>query len=59
MKIIPTTNNTSKSQRVSLMRFIVDDIKYNNLEEPTSLPFNRINLNTGDLMREDWSPRIY
>lgn len=59
MKIIPTTNNTSKSQRFSLMRFIVDDIKYNNLEEPTSPPFNRINLNTGDLMREDWSPRIY
>lgn len=41
------------------MRFIVDDIKYNNLEEPTPPPFNGINLNTGDLMREYWSPRVY
>ena len=28
-------------------------------EEPTSPPFDGINLKTGDLMREDWFPKVF
>ena len=41
------------------MRFIGDDVKYIDRGGPTSPPFEGINLKTGDLMREDWFPKIF
>ena len=52
-------NNTSKSRRAFSMRFIGDDVRYMSRGGPTSPPFEGINLKTGDLMREDWFPRIF
>ena len=52
-------NNTLKSRRAFSMRFIGDDIRYIDRGGPTSPPFDGINLKTGDLMREDWFPRIF
>ena len=54
-----TGNNTSKSRRAFSMRFIGDDIKYIDRGGPTSPPFDGINLKTGDVMREDWFPKIF
>jgi ectoine hydroxylase-related dioxygenase (phytanoyl-CoA dioxygenase family) len=53
-----TGNNTNKSRRAFSMRFIGDDVRYIDRVGATSPPFNGINLKTGDLMREDWFPRI-
>ena len=54
-----TGNNTSKSRRAFSMRFIGDDIKYIDRGGPTSPPFEDINLKTGDILREDWFPRVF
>jgi ectoine hydroxylase-related dioxygenase (phytanoyl-CoA dioxygenase family) len=54
-----TGNNTLKSRRAFSMRFIGDDVRYINRGGATSPPFNGINLKSGDLMREDWFPRIF
>ena len=54
-----TGNNTSKSRRAFSMRFIGDDVKYIDRGGPTSPPFDGINLNSGDVMREDWFPRVF
>ena len=54
-----TGNNTSKSRRAFSMRFIGDDVKYIDRGGPTSPPFDGIKLKTGDLMREDWFPKIF
>jgi ectoine hydroxylase-related dioxygenase (phytanoyl-CoA dioxygenase family) len=54
-----TGNNTSKSRRAFSMRFIGDDIIYIDRGEPTSPPFDSINLKTGDQMREDWFPKVF
>ena len=54
-----TGNNTSKSRRAFSMRFIGDDVKYIDRGGPTSPPFYGINLKTGDLMREDWFPKVF
>ena len=52
-------NKTSNSRRAFSMRFIGDDVKYINRGGPTSPPFDGINLKTGDMMREDWFPKIF
>ena len=54
-----TANNTSKSRRAFSMRFIGDDIRYIDRGGPTSPPFDGINLKTGDVMREDWFPKVF
>ena len=54
-----TGNRTSFSRRAFSMRFIGDDVKYVNRGGPTSPPFDGINLMSGDLMREDWFPRVF
>jgi ectoine hydroxylase-related dioxygenase (phytanoyl-CoA dioxygenase family) len=54
-----TGNNTLKSRRAFSMRFIGDDVRYMNRRGATSPPFDGINLKSGDLMREDWFPRIF
>ena len=54
-----TGNNSSKSRRAFSIRFIGDDVKYIDRGGPTSPPFDGINLKNGDLMREDWFPRVF
>ena len=54
-----TGNNTLKSRRAFSMRFIGDDVKYIDRGGPTSPPFDGINLKTGDLMRDDWFPKVF
>ena len=54
-----TGNNTLKSRRAFSMRFIGDDVKYIDRGEATSPPFDGINLKNGDLMREDWFPKVF
>ena len=54
-----TGNNTSKSRRAFSMRFIGDDVKYIDRGGPTSPPFEGINLKNGELMREDWFPKVF
>ena len=41
------------------MRFLGDDIKYIDRGGPTSPPFDGINLKTGNMMREDWFPKVF
>ena len=52
-------NNTPKSRRAFSMRFIGDDVKYIDRGGPTSPPFDGIKLKNGDLMREDWFPKVF
>ena len=54
-----TGNNSSISRRAFSMRFIGDDIKFIDRGGPTSPPFDGINLKTGDLMRDDWFPKVF
>ena len=54
-----TGNNSTKSRRAFSMRFIGDDVKYIDRVGPTSPPFDGINLKTGDLMRDDWFPKVF
>ena len=54
-----TGNNSSKSRRAFSMRFIGDDVKYIDRGGPTSPPFDDINLQKGDSMREDFFPKIF
>ena len=52
-------NKTPKSRRAFSMRFIGDDVRYINRGGPTSPPFDGINLKSGELLREDWFPRVF
>tara|TARA_B100000780_G_C21068741_1_gene429917 strand:- start:327 stop:1139 length:813 start_codon:yes stop_codon:yes gene_type:complete len=52
-------NSTSESRRAFSMRFIGDDVRYIDRGGATSPPFERINLKSGDFMREDWFPKIF
>ena len=52
-------NKTTKSRRAFSMRFIGDDVRYIDRGGPTSPPFDGINLKSGDMMREDWFPKIF
>ena len=52
-------NKTLKSRRAFSMRFIGDDVRYIDRKGATSPPFDGINLRSGDLMREDWFPKIF
>ena len=54
-----SVNKTLKSRRAFSMRFIGDDVRYIDRKGPTSPPFDGINLRSGDLMREDWFPKIF
>ena len=54
-----TGNLTSKSRRAFSMRFLGDDVRYIDREGKTSPPFDGINLKSGDVMREDWFPRVF
>jgi len=54
-----TGNKTSKSRRAFSMRFIGEDVRYIDRGGPTSPPFEGINLKSGDMMREDWFPRVF
>jgi len=54
-----TGNNTLKSRRAFSMRFFGDDVRYINRGGATSPPFEGINLKSGDLMRDDWFPKIF
>ena len=52
-------NKTTKSRRAFSMRFIGDDVRYIDRGGTTSPPFDGINLKSGDIMREDWFPKIF
>jgi len=52
-------NKTAKSRRAFSMRFIGDDVRYIDRGGPTSPPFDGINLKSGDMMREDWFPKVF
>ncbi len=52
-------NKTLKPRRAFSMRFIGDDVRFIDRGAPTSPPFNGINLKSGDMMREDWFPKIF
>ena len=52
-------NKTSKSRRAFSMRFMGDDVRYIDRVGSTSPPFEGINLRSGDMMREDWFPKIF
>ena len=52
-------NNTSKSRRAFSMRFIGDDVRYIDRGGLTSPPFDGIDLKSGDMMREDWFPKVF
>ena len=54
-----TGNYTPKSRRAFSMRFIGDDVRFIDRGGPTSPPFDNINLKTGEMMREDWFPRVF
>jgi ectoine hydroxylase-related dioxygenase (phytanoyl-CoA dioxygenase family) len=54
-----SSNKTSKSRRAFSMRFIGEDVRFIDRGGPTSPPFDGINLKSGDLMREDWFPKIF
>ena len=54
-----SVNKTLKSRRAFSMRFIGDDVRYIDRKGATSPPFDGINLRSGDLMREDWFPKIF
>ena len=54
-----TGNNSTHRRRAFSMRFIGDDVTFFKRNGPTSPPFDGINLDTGDQMREDWFPRVF
>jgi ectoine hydroxylase-related dioxygenase (phytanoyl-CoA dioxygenase family) len=54
-----TGNQSSQSRRAFSMRFIGDDVTFVKRGGPTSPPFDGINLKSGDLMREDWFPKVF
>ena len=54
-----SSNKTLKQRRAFSMRFIGDDVRFLDRGGPTSPPFDNINLNSGDLMREDWFPKVF
>ena len=54
-----SSNKTLKQRRAFSMRFIGDDVRFLDRGGPTSPPFDGINLNSGDLMREDWFPKVF
>ena len=54
-----TGNNSSNMRRAFSIRFIGDDVTFYKRSGPTSPPFDGINLDTGDQMREDWFPIVF
>lgn len=52
-------NQTSNRRRAFSTRFIGDDVRYVDRGGPTSPPFDGINLQTGERMREDWFPVVW
>ena len=54
-----TGNKTLNSRRAFSMRFMGSDVRYIDRGGPTSPPFDGINLKSGDVMREDWFPKIF
>jgi ectoine hydroxylase-related dioxygenase (phytanoyl-CoA dioxygenase family) len=54
-----TGNNSTHKRRAFSMRFIGDDVTFFKRGGPTSPPFDGINLDTGDQMREDWFPKVF
>ena len=54
-----SSNKTPKQRRAFSMRFIGDDVRFLDRGGPTSPPFDGINLNSGDSMREDWFPKVF
>jgi ectoine hydroxylase-related dioxygenase (phytanoyl-CoA dioxygenase family) len=54
-----SSNKTSKPRRAFLMRIIRDYVTYIDRWGLTSAPFGEINLKSGDLMYEDWFPKIF
>ena len=54
-----TGNKSNETRRAFSMRFIGDDVRYIDRGGTTSPPFDHINLKSGDMMREDWFPKIF
>ena len=52
-------NTTLKPRRAFSMRFLGDDVRYIERGGATSPPFDGIDLKSGDVMREDWFPRVF
>ena len=52
-------NSDNISRKAFSARFIGDDVKYIDRHGETSPPFNGINLQTGDKMRNDWFPIVW
>ena len=59
LKNLISYNKTLKQRRAFSMRFIGDDVRFLDRGGPTSPPFDGISLNSGDLMREDWFPKVF
>ena len=60
-KVLHSTSGNSDniSRKAFSARFIGDDVKYIDRHGETSPPFNGINLQTGDKMRNDWFPIVW
>ncbi len=54
-----TGNKNLKSSRAFSMRFIGDDVRFIDRGGPISPPFDDINLETGETMREDCFPVVF
>jgi ectoine hydroxylase-related dioxygenase (phytanoyl-CoA dioxygenase family) len=52
-------NSSLDRRRAFSTRFMGDDVRYVDRGGATSPPFDGINLNSGDKMREDWFPVIW
>lgn len=52
-------NQTPHRRRAFSTRFMGDDVRFVDRGGPTSPPFDGINLQTGDRMREDWFPVVW
>ena len=55
-----SSGNSDKIPRKAFsIRFIGDDVRFIDRGGPTSPPFDGINLKTGEMMREDWFPKVF
>ena len=52
-------NKTKNKRRAFSMRFVGDDVRYQDRGGETSPPFKDINLKTGDYLRKDWFPVVW
>jgi ectoine hydroxylase-related dioxygenase (phytanoyl-CoA dioxygenase family) len=52
-------NSSLSRRRAFSTRFMGDDVRYVDRGGATSPPFDGINLNSGDKMREDWFPVVW